>query len=130
MPAPEPEADPVDFRAEVVEYDRRATVGSFRGPRHRMTYRIHGDGPPLILVPGLASTYRGYAPTLLRLAARFQTIQFEYPGEDPDDGATRGEIGHLDLVDDVFGLVEQLGLDRPDLFGLSFGSTITLGALQ
>ena len=121
---------PFDFRAEVADYDRTAEVRQWRGPRHRMTYRVLGDGPALVLVPGLASTYRGYGPTLNRLAGRFQTIQLDYPGENPDDGANLREIAHEDLVDDLFGLLDHLGLARAYPFGLSFGSTITLKALH
>ena len=120
----------VDFRAEVIEYDRVAEVRTWQGPRYRMTYRVLGDGPALVLLPGLASTYRGYAPTLLRLAGRFQTIQLDYPGENPDDGAYLRRITHNDLVDDLFGLLNHLGLGQVQLFGLSFGSTLTLKALH
>jgi pimeloyl-ACP methyl ester carboxylesterase len=129
-PSPDRVPEPIDFRAEVAEYDRRAIVGTFDGPRHRMTFRVLGQGRPMILVPGLASTYRGYAPTLNRLARRSRTVQFDYPGEHPDDGARPGRITHEDLVDDLFGLVDHLGLSRPALFGLSFGSTIVLSALH
>jgi pimeloyl-ACP methyl ester carboxylesterase len=129
-PSPERAPDPIDFSAEVADYDRRAIVGTFDGPRHRMTYRVLGRGRPLILVPGLASTYRGYAPTLNRLAQRFTTVLFDYPGEHRDDGARLGRISHDDLVDDLFGLVDRLELARPALFGLSFGSTIVLKALH
>jgi pimeloyl-ACP methyl ester carboxylesterase len=121
---------PFDFRAEVAEYDRTAKVRQWPGPRHRMTYRVLGEGPALVLGPGLASTDRGYGPTLNRLAGRFQTIQLDYPGEHPDDGANLGQITHDDLVDDLFGLLDHLGLARAYPFGLSFGSTITLQALH
>lgn len=120
----------VDFRAEVLDYDREAIVHSWQGPRHRMKARILGEGPDLVLIPGLASTYRGYAPTLRRLAGRFRTIQVEYPGEDPKDGARLREISHDHLVADVFGLLDHLGAGRTSLFGLSFGSTISLKAMQ
>src|SRR5690242_4669384 len=85
---------PADFRAEVAAYDRAARVGRWDGPRHRMTYRVLGEGPPLILSPGIAATYRGYALTLNRLAPRFRTIVYDYPGEQPDDGARLGRIAH------------------------------------
>jgi pimeloyl-ACP methyl ester carboxylesterase len=117
----------IDFRAEVAEYDRTAEVRQWHGPRHRMTYRVLGQGPPLMLLPGLASTYR---PTLLRLAGRFQTIQLDYPGENPDDGANLRSITHDDLVEDLFGLLDELGHAQAFPFGLSFGSTITLKALH
>ncbi len=95
-----------------------------------MTYRVLGEGPALVLVPGLASTYRGYAPTLNRLARRFKTIQLDYPGENQDDEARLREIRHHDLVDDLFGLLDHVGLAQAYPFGLSFGSTITLKALH
>ena len=61
---------PADFRAEVARYDREARTGIWEGPRYRMTYRVLGEGPPLILIPGIASTYRGYALTLNKLSER------------------------------------------------------------
>jgi len=121
---------PADFRAEVAAYDARAEVGTWQGPRHRMTYRVLGAGPPLILVPGIASTYRGYALTLNRLAERFRTIIFDYPGDQRDDGARLSRITHENLVDDLFGLIEHLRIGRVFLLGLSFGTTVTLAALH
>jgi pimeloyl-ACP methyl ester carboxylesterase len=94
-----------------------------------MRYRTLGQGPPLILVPGIAATYRGYALMLNRLAARFRTVIYDYPGEHPDDGARLGRITHANLVDDVFGLIEHLGIGRAFPVGLSFGSTIALSVL-
>ena len=82
----------------------------------------------MIWVPGVASTYRGYAMALNLLSERFQTIQYSYPGDAPD-GARLGRIGHDDLVDDLFGLIDHLGLGRVYLAGLSFGSTVVLKAL-
>jgi pimeloyl-ACP methyl ester carboxylesterase len=132
--APEPPRRPcpapADFRKEVAAYDARARVGTWDGPRYRMSYRVLGEGPPLILVPGIASTYRGYALTLNRLAERFRTVLYDYPGEHRGDGARLGRITHEHLVDDVFGLIEHLNVGRAYLFGLSFGSTVVLRALH
>ena len=121
---------PADFRAEVESYDRLAEVGIWDGPHYRMTYRILGQGPPLVLVPGIASTYRGYTLTLNRLSERFRTITYDYPGEHPDDGARLRKIKHNDLAADVGGLLDHLGLGRAFLFGLSFGSTVVLKAIH
>ncbi len=121
---------PADFRAEVAQYDQNARVGVWEGPRYRMTYRVLGEGPPLILIPGIAATYRGYGLMLNRLAARFRTIVYDYPGEQPGDGARLRRIRHEHLVDDLFGLIDHLNIGRVFLFGLSFGSTITLRALR
>jgi pimeloyl-ACP methyl ester carboxylesterase len=121
---------PADFQAAVADYDHNAQVGAWAGPRYRMTYRVLGQGPPLILVPGIASTYRVYALLLNTLAARFRTIVYDYPGEHPDDGARQARINHEDLVEDLFGLLDHLNLGRVFLTGLSFGSTVTLRALH
>ena len=66
----------------------------------------------MILIPGIASTYRGYALTLNTLAERFRTVVYDYPGEHPGDGARLGRITHDDLVDDLFGLIDHLNLGR------------------
>ncbi len=120
---------PADFRKAVEAFDAQARVGHWKGPRYRLTYRELGQGPPLVLIPGIASTYRGYALTLNLLATRFRTIVYDYPGENPGDGARLGRISHDDLVDDIFGLLDHLNIGRVYLFGLSFGSTLTLKAL-
>jgi pimeloyl-ACP methyl ester carboxylesterase len=121
---------PADFAAAVAAYDREAQAGVWEGPRYRMKFRVLGQGPPLIVVPGIASTYRVYALMLQTLAPRFRTIVYDYPGEHPDDGARLGRIRHEDLVDDLFGLIDHLKLGRVFLTGLSFGSTVTLRTLH
>lgn len=119
---------PAKARVELAKYDRAAEVGTWNGPRYRMTYRTLGQGPPLIWVPGIATTYRSYAMVLNLLSERFQTIQYSYPGDAPD-GARLGRISHEDLAADLFGLIDHLGLGRVYLAGLSFGSTVALKAL-
>ena len=128
-PEPQPCPPPANFRVEVDRYDAHATVSHWAGPRYRMTYRIVGDGPPLIVIPGIASTYRTYALLLNRLGERFRTVLYDYPGENRGDGASLGRITHDHLVDDLFGLIEHLNIGRVFLLGISFGSTITLKAL-
>jgi pimeloyl-ACP methyl ester carboxylesterase len=119
-----------NIRREVSRYDESAQVGVWPGPRYRMTYRMLGDGPPLLWIPGIASTYRSYAIALNRLAERFQTIQYEFPGDRALDGARLSRISHDHLVDDLFGLIDHLRLGRVFLVGLSFGATIVLKALH
>ncbi|QEH34004.1 2-hydroxy-6-oxononadienedioate/2-hydroxy-6-oxononatrienedioate hydrolase [Aquisphaera giovannonii] len=120
---------PADVRREVELYDERAEAGTWDGPRYRMTYRILGEGPPLIWIPGIAATYRVYAMVLNRLSERFRTIQYAYPGDEPADGARLGAITHEHLADDLFGLIDHLRLGRTFLVGLSFGSTVLLRAI-
>jgi pimeloyl-ACP methyl ester carboxylesterase len=129
-PARAPCPAPAHFRAEVARYDAAAQVGLWEGPCYRLTYRILGQGPPLILIPGIASTYRVYALLLNRLGEHFRTILYDYPGEHPDDGSRLSEITHDHLVDGLLGLIGHLDMERAFLVGLSFGSTIALKALH
>ncbi len=121
---------PARIREESASYDRSAAVGRWDGPRYRMTYRILGEGPPLFLVPGIASTYHVYTLLLNQLAGRFRTIVYDYPGEHPDDRGDLARISHDHLVDDLFGLIDHLNIGRAYLAGLSFGSTVVLRALH
>jgi pimeloyl-ACP methyl ester carboxylesterase len=95
-----------------------------------MTYRALGNGPPLFLVPGIASTYEIYALLCNQLAPRFRTILYDYPGEHEDDLADLSAITHDHLVDDLFGLIDHLRVGRAYLVGVSFGSTIALKSLR
>lgn len=115
---------------EVAAYDQEATSLVWVGPRYRMNVHLLGQGPPLVIVPGIASTYRSYALVARRLSDQFQTIVYDYPGEDPSDHAQLGSITHENLVDDLIGLLDHLGLAEVFPFGLSFGTTVTLKALH
>ena len=121
---------PADLRQQVRQYDERAAVGTWSGPRYRMIHRTLGQGPALIWLPGIAATYRTYALVLNRLAEGFRTIQYEYPGDREGDGARLGRITHDHLVDDLIGLMDHLDIGRAHLAGISFGSTIALKALE
>jgi len=95
-----------------------------------MTYRTLGQGPTLILAPGIAATYRVYALLLNRLSERFRTVVYDYPGEQRDDRARLGRITHDDLVADFLGLADHLQSGPIHPFGPSFGSTVVLAALE
>ncbi len=121
---------PLRVLQEVEAFDRESTRIVWDGPRYRMNVRVLGQGPSLVIVPGIASTYRGYAMVARRLAARFQTIVYDYPGENPDDGADLRSISHGDLVADLLGLLDYLEVPEAYPFGLSFGTTVVLSALH
>jgi pimeloyl-ACP methyl ester carboxylesterase len=125
-----PEDFPEDFGAEAAVYDQDAVVKIWEGPRYRMTYCVLGQGPPLIVIPGIAATYRVFALVLNRLAGHFRTVIYAYPGDLPDDNPLLQRITHEDLVAELVGLVDHLGRDRAYLFGPSFGSTIALRPLH
>jgi pimeloyl-ACP methyl ester carboxylesterase len=128
---PRPECrPPANWRTEIEQYDAQALVGVWRGPHYAMTYRVIGEGPPLLVVPAMAGSYQSYALLLNRLAESFQTIVYDYPGTRRDDGARLSRINHEHLVDDAIGLLDHLSITQTHVLGISFGSTVTLAALR
>ena len=88
-------------------------------------YREWGDGPPLVLIPGLAGGFELLGPLARILASRFRVISYQLRGED-DCFALRRRFDLGDLVDDLAEFVDWHGLERPSLFGVSFGGTLAL----
>src|SRR3954462_4957001 len=85
-----------------------------------------GAGPPLVLVPGLAGGWKLLAPLATRLARRDQVT---IPGL-RGDRFPMGTAWVRDMDEyagDLGELIERLGLERPAVFGVSFGGAIALG---
>src|SRR5262249_1243243 len=83
------------------------------------------EGPPLVLVPGLAGGYDLLGPVARLLATHFRVISYKLRGED-DPFATRQRFGLSELVDDLAELIEWLRLERPAVMGVSFGGILAL----
>jgi pimeloyl-ACP methyl ester carboxylesterase len=86
-------------------------------------YHEWGEGPPLVLVPGLAGGLDLLGPLARLLARHFRVISYQLRGED-DCFALRRRFGMPDLVSDLAELLEWHCLERPALFGVSFGGVI------
>jgi pimeloyl-ACP methyl ester carboxylesterase len=89
-----------------------------------------GRGDPIVLIPGLAGGWKLLWPLVQSLACHFEVITFGLRGDDgtwdePTDVSRRArEIG--EYAKDVVSLIDQLGLDAPAVFGVSFGGAIAL----
>jgi len=88
-------------------------------------YRELGDGPPLIVIPGLAGGYRLLGPVINQLAKHFRVISYHMRGED-DCFALRRSFAMSDLVDDLEEFVDWLNIGSTSVFGVSFGGVIGL----
>lgn len=88
-------------------------------------YCIWGDGPPLVLVPGLAGGFELLGPLARLLAQDFQVISYQLRGED-DCFALRRRFGLPDLVADLREFLDWFGLERPPVLGVSFGGVLAL----
>jgi pimeloyl-ACP methyl ester carboxylesterase len=92
----------------------------------RIAYERAGEGPLLVLLHGYVGdggvTWR---PQLDELAAEFTVIAWDGPGtgrsSDPPESFRMG-----DFADCLAGFIAALGLGRPHVAGLSFGSVLAL----
>jgi pimeloyl-ACP methyl ester carboxylesterase len=117
-----------ELRTALAAWDREARLASFPTGRYRMRYAVWGEGPPLVIIHGLADVARSFAMVMHRLAPHFTCIAYELPNG-LDDDAQLGSYRHPDFAADLFALMDHLHLDRAAVLGSSFGSTIALSAL-
>jgi pimeloyl-ACP methyl ester carboxylesterase len=84
-----------------------------------------GRGDPVVLVPGLAGGWKLLGPLACLLARRHRVITYSLRGERfPAASARPRDLG--DLARDLGALIGALGLERPAVFGVSFGGAIAL----
>jgi pimeloyl-ACP methyl ester carboxylesterase len=114
------------FLEEVAAYERMVQVIQRPWRTGQVTARRVGNGPPLVILPGIAATYRGYAALVNRLARSGTIILLDYPGDDPEDGLDLTQIDHDDLARLVVDWLDHLELAEAGVLGISFGSTLTL----
>lgn len=83
-----------------------------------------GQGDPIVLVPGLAGGIDLLEPLMRELAIDHRVICYELRGEHAP--VFTRSFGFEQLVDDLHDVIDQLGLERPGLAGVSFGGAIAL----
>ena len=84
-----------------------------------------GQGEPIVLVPGLAGGWRLLGPVARLLARDHRVISYGLRGDRFPTGAARPR--DIDeLAQDLSALIEELGLERPAVFGVSFGGAVAL----
>lgn len=90
-----------------------------------IAYRVLGQGEPLLMIVGSASTMDLWDPTLLEeLAARYLLILFDNRGIGGTTGT--GPFTFNQMADDTAGLIAALGLGPTNVLGWSMGGSITL----
>jgi len=92
-----------------------------------MYYEIHGNGKPLVLIHGAASTIQTTFGRLLPyLAKTHQVIGIELQAHGHSDNRDGRQITFEQDADDVAALLRQLHIDQADIFGFSNGGTTAL----
>jgi pimeloyl-ACP methyl ester carboxylesterase len=88
-------------------------------------FERRGHGPPLVLMHGAVSDSRDWRPQLDALSDEFTVVAWDAPGcgRSFDPSEDYGLDGYADCL---AAFIEALGLDRPHVLGLSFGSGLAL----
>ena len=92
---------------------------------YTVRYREWGNGPPLVLIPGLAGGFELLGPLARLLAEDFRVISYQLRGED-DLFALRQRFGLQDLVSDLAEFLDWQCLEQPAILGVSFGGVLGL----
>jgi pimeloyl-ACP methyl ester carboxylesterase len=84
-----------------------------------------GEGPPLVLVPGLAGGIGLLGPFARLLAQNFRVISYQLRGEE-NCFALRRRCELVDLADDLAEFLDWHCLESPSIVGVSFGGVLAL----
>ena len=88
----------------------------------RLRVRIEGSGDPLLLVMGLGGNVEMWGPLVGAMDGR-QTIAFDAPGTGDSD-LPRRPLRMSGLAGLAGKLLDELGYDRVDVLGVSFGGAV------
>jgi len=81
-------------------------------------YEVHGDGPPLLLIPGMGFGRWGWFKQVPALSRHFRVITFDPRSpRDPEHGVA-------ELARDAAALLERLGVGRSHVLGASLGGFV------
>jgi pimeloyl-ACP methyl ester carboxylesterase len=91
-----------------------------------MYYEIHGAGQPLVLLHGAFSAIgTSFGALLPALAKTRQVVAFELQGHGRTADIDR-PLSLEGMADDVAAALQQLGIERADIFGYSMGAAVAL----
>jgi len=114
------------FRSTCAEFSAgEGRSGCAHLKNYSVNYREWGEGPPLVLVPGLAGGFELLGPLARLLASRFRVISYQLRGED-DCFALRQRFDLSNLVTDLAEFLDWHRLESPLLMGVSFGGVLAL----
>lgn len=88
-------------------------------------YNVEGTGTPLLLVMGLGGTLEGWRKQSPELSQHFQVIRFDNRGSGASDAPfdiTEYSMGQF--AADAIGLLDHLGIQQADVWGVSMGGMI------
>jgi pimeloyl-ACP methyl ester carboxylesterase len=107
----------------------QATFGDMTLPNTRLHYVRAGTGAPLIIVPATVSLIRQWLPLTQFMGQRFTSYFFELPGHGCSTPYPQKFKSHF-VPGTVEEFVNNLGYDKFNLMGFSFGGLLALRTLE
>jgi pimeloyl-ACP methyl ester carboxylesterase len=89
----------------------------------RIAYELRGDGAPLVLVHGLAYDRAGWGRLPELLADDFRVLLIDNRGVGESD-VPAGPYAVAQMAEDVVAVLDDAGIERTSLFGVSLGGYI------
>jgi len=90
----------------------------------RLRYVRAGEGPPLLLLHGMASSIYSWSETLPELSQRHDVVALDLPGFGLSDQPP--DLSFARLVRATLGAMDELGLERASLAGNSLGGAVAI----
>src|SRR5215470_9908237 len=87
-------------------------------------YHRAGSGPPLLLIHGLLGGSFCWRFNLPAFAQRFTVLAIDLPGSGESENSQNGNYGMLAQAGYLAFLLKELGLERVDLVGASWGGGV------
>ncbi|AOS64140.1 alpha/beta fold hydrolase [Actinoalloteichus hymeniacidonis] len=89
----------------------------------RIAYQVEGQGLPLVLLAGQSNNHHWWDGIREDFHATHQTITLDYRGTGDSDEPP-GPYSTEGLADDVIAILDDLGVDRADVYGTSMGGRV------
>ena len=94
-----------------------------------LAYALHGPekAPPLVLSSSLGTTRELWSRQVAELAERFRVLAYDHPGHGASELAELPSTVEA-LAGGLVGLLDELGLERVSLCGVSLGGMVSMAA--
>lgn len=85
-----------------------------------------GNGPPLVLIPGLQGRWEWMRPTVNALARTFRVLSFTLAGDWGSRVRFDERLGFDNFIVQIDRILDEAGIESADVCGVSYGGLIAL----
>ena len=96
------------------------------GERGVVEYTVTGDGPPVVLIPGLGQRRAGWGEVALELGPRYRVYSCDLRGYGGAEAPWQRDFTIVDLAEDIRLFMDALEIDGAAVVGHSEGGFIAL----